>query len=101
VGNRFSTCSAEVMAAEENEGTTVIRFVDYGNTETVRNSDLKVIPISIRNYRPIAIECTADDPALLAMSLEDIQAMYSERELCVEVCNDTPPFCVKLHDGKN
>ena len=58
---------AKVIACLEAANTVRVYFIDFGNEETVRLCDLRVIPDVLLLFPPLAMECvlTAIRPSLI------------------------------------
>lgn len=86
----------------DGDRTTGVRFVDFGNSESVNNSCIKIIPKSLLSTAPIAVLCTAVEEPLLSMSSDDIFNTYGGKELTLAFSGFEEPYEIRLlsQDGK-
>lgn len=97
-----SLSRAVVTQPADGGRTTAVRFVDFGNSEFVKNSCIKVIPKSLLNIVPIAIRCSAVEEPLTSMSPDEIFTALEGKQLTVSFSKFKEPYEIKLinQDGK-
>lgn len=89
---------AVLIGSDETNGTSTVLFVDYGNTEHVTNSHLKVLPPSLCTQPPIALECTCQQQAVHDMGTDQLAQVVNGKELTLSINGDTQPFDLCIMD---
>lgn len=94
-----------MVGSNSAQGTTTVLFVDFGNTENVKNSAIKVLPDHLKSSPPVAIKCRVTEGPLVTMSAEQILTLLQGKELTVLLSGDAEPYYLSitgedLSDGK-
>lgn len=89
-------CFRAVVIQANGEGTSTVRFVDYGTSEEVINSKLKVLPATLRVQLPTALQCTIQQQAVMDMGLESFTQAVNGRELACIVTGDNEPYTLSI-----
>lgn len=87
-----------VVQSDEDRGTSTVLFIDYGTSEEVSNSKLKVLPPSLRNQSPTAINCVISQPAILDITPEDFAKQVNGKTFSVVLQGDAEPYSLHIPD---
>lgn len=85
-----------MIESHEGHGTSTVLFVDYGTTETVTNSSLKVLPACLRTQPRLAFKCTSQQESILSMPKEYFAEQVNSKELTVIVEGDSDPYSILI-----
>lgn len=92
----LSICRAEVLKSNEGQGTSSVLFVDYGNTENITNSSIKVLPPCLRQQPRLAFRCTSKQESVVNMPKEYFAEQVNSKELTVIVEGDCEPYSILI-----
>lgn len=87
---------AVVIESQEGHGTSTVLFVDYGTTEKVTNSSLKVLPPALRSQPRLAFKCTSQQESILKMPKEFFAEQVDSKELTVIIEGDSEPYSILI-----
>jgi len=93
------------VVEENNDSALTVRFIDYGNTETLPVERTKVLKDAFFNEPPLAIKCSLHDVQPFAGQTWTEEAstffeqLTSEKELDAKFVSLTEPFHIQLSDS--
>lgn len=87
---------AVVIESQEGHGTSTVLFVDYGTTEKVTNSSLKVLPPALRSQPRLAFKCNSQQESILKMPKEFFAEQVDSKELTVIIEGDSEPYSILI-----
>ena len=91
---------------DSEDGMLVVRFIDYGNTETLTLENVRFLDKSLASSPPFALECTLGDceEPTTGWSFEvvdQLESLLLEKELSAEFLSVKSPYKIKLKDGEH
>lgn len=92
-------CRSVITHSHQDSGQSTVCLVDYGTSERVNNSKLKVLPRELRQIPPIAIHCSIKQQSVLDMSETKFGDLIQGKELTVNITSvgDASPAPYLLH----